>query len=184
MRPLTERIANFTPVRYQRVPRDAVAYVETEIYQTESLTRLLELYSTAETGQRRRLIRDDIDDALRRFHGYNIQGNPLMGSHYVEIKPVGPTEFEHVLPNCIIRDMLIGNHITIREAFHAPTCLLSASKHAGLRRAGLGNRTPSVNNFLLRYTAVYPDIVIATCRGDIIDAARWGLDDHYRYFEI
>jgi hypothetical protein len=186
MKTLNERLSGFTPVRYRKVVRDQEAYSETYRYQSESIQRLLEEYKTATSGQRFRLIRDDIDDALRRFHGYNIQGNSAIGAHYLVRGDTGRTDFEHVLPNCIVRDLLIADRITINEAFYAPTCLLSSVRHSALRQAGLGNRTKDVFYFFRRYHSVFPDLEIVTNDQQqvLIDLDSWSLADHYQHFGI
>lgn len=182
MQTLIERIDGFVPVVHTRVTRNDDAYRETEIYFRASLEMLLKQLQEAEHEQRQRLIRDDIDKALRRYHEYCIEQSPT-GAHYREVG-AKETDFEHVVPNKIIRGLLIEGRITLDEAFNAPTCNLSKNKHKEIGRLGWGDSTPSIVNFWRRYTQVYPDIQIETCDGHIVDLATWNLEQHYKYFKI
>jgi hypothetical protein len=182
MQTLIERIEGFVPVVHTRVTRNDDAYRETEIYFRESLEALLTMLTQAEHEQRQRLIRDDIDDALRRYHQYCIEEGTT-GAHYREVGAT-KTDFEHVVPNKIIRGLLIDGRITIAEAFNAPTCELSKDKHKEIGRLGWGGSTPSIKNFWKRYAQVYPDIQIETCDGHVVDLTTWDLEQHYKYFKI
>jgi hypothetical protein len=181
MQTLIERIEGFVPVVHTRVTRNDDAYRETEIYFRESLEALLTMLTQAEHEQRQRLIRDDIDDALRRYHEYCIEQGTT-GAHYREVGAT-KTDFEHVVPNKIIRGLLIDGRITIAEAFNAPTCELSKDKHKEIGRLGWGGSTPSIKNFWKRYAQVYPDIQIETCDGHVVDMTTWNLETHYEYFK-
>lgn len=182
MQTLIERIDGFVPVVHTRVTRNVDAYSETELYERETIERLLPMLTSAAHEQRQRLIRDDIDNALRRFHEYCIEDGPS-GAHYREVGATD-TDFEHVIPNKILRGLLIDSRLTIAEAFNAPTCLLSKDKHKEIGRLGWGNSTPSIVNFWKRYTQVYPDIQIETCDGHVVDLETWDLTQHYKYFKI
>ena len=182
MQTLIERIEGFVPVVHTRVTRNDDAYRETEIYIRESLEALLAMLPQAEHEQRQRLIRDDIDDALRRYHEYCIEQG-ITGAHYREVGAT-ETDFEHVVPNKIIRGLLIDGRITIAEAFNAPTCELSKDKHKEIGRLGWGGSTPSIKNFWKRYVQVYPDIQTETCDGHVVDLTTWDLEQHYKYFKI
>ena len=169
MQTLIERIDGFVPVVHTRVTRNADAYRETETYLRASLESLLKMLREAEHEQRQRLIRDDIDKALRRYHEYCIEQGET-GAHYREVGvDLKDTDFEHIVPNKIIRGMLIEGRITLDEAFNAPTCALSKDKHKEIGRLGWGDSTPSILNFWRRYTQVYPDIQIETCDGHAVD---------------
>jgi len=181
MQTLIERIEGFVPVVHTRVTRNDDAYRETELYFQESLQALLAILPQAEHEQRQRLIRDDIDDALRRYHEYCIEDGTT-GAHYREVGAT-ETDFEHVVPNKIIRGLLIDGRITIAEAFNAPTCKLSKDKHKEIGRLGWGGSTPSIKNFWKRYAQVYPDIQIETCDGHVVDMTTWNLETHYEYFK-
>lgn len=182
MQTLIERIEGFVPVVHTRVTRNDDAYRETEIYFRESLEALLAMLTHAEHEQRQKLIRDDIDDALRSYHEYCIEQGTT-GAHYREVGAT-ETDFEHVVPNKIIRGLLIDGRITIAEAFNAPTCELSKDKHKEIGRLGWGGSTPSIKNFWKRYAQVYPDIQIETCDGHVVDLTTWDLEQHYKYFKI
>ena len=177
-----ERIEGYVPIVHTRVTRNEDAYRETELYERETIERLLPMLTGDIHEQRQRLIRDDIDDALRRYHEYCIEEGST-GAHYIEVG-ARATDFEHVVPCKIIRGLLIDGRFTINEAFNAPTCYLSKDKHKELGRLGWGTSTPSIKNFWLRYTQIYPDLQIETCDGHSVDLSTWDLDQHYRYFKI
>lgn len=184
MQTLIERIDGFVPVVHTRVTRNDDAYRETETYFRESLEELLKKLREAEHEQRQRLIRDDIDKALRRYHEYCIEQGET-GAHYREVGVnAKETDFEHIVPNKIIRGLLIEGRISLDEAFNAPTCLLSKDKHKEIGRLGWGDSTPSIINFWRRYTQVYPGIQIETCDGHVVDLETWNLEQHYKYFSV
>jgi len=182
MQTLIERIEGFVPVVHTRVTRNDDAYCETEIYIRESLEALLAMLPLAEHEQRQRLIRNDIDNALRQYHEYCIEKGTT-GAHYYEVGAT-KTDFEHVVPNKIICGLLIDGRITVDEAFNAPTCYLSKDKHKEIGRLGWAGSTPSIKNFWKRYAQVYPEIQIETCDGHIVDIETWDLEQHYKYFKI
>jgi hypothetical protein len=179
MQNLLERIDGFIPVVHTRVTRNADAYSETEKYERETIANLLIMLPQAAHEQRQRLIRDDIDNALRRYHEYCIEQG-ASGAHYREVGTTD-TDFEHIIPNKIIRGLLIDGRITIDEAFNAPTCELSKDKHKELGRLGWGGSTPSIKNFWIRYYQVFPAIKIETCDGHSVDLKAWDLQKHYQY---
>lgn len=182
MQTLIERLDGFVPETYTAVTRNEDSYRETEQYEREMIEFCLKLLSEAKHEQRHRLIRDDIDDALRRYHEYCIEQN-VTGAHYREVG-AADTDFEHVIPNRIIRGLLIDGRMTITEAFNAPTCYLSKDKHKELNRLGWGKSTPSTKEFWRRYTQVYPNIKIETCDGHPVDLNNWDIQQHYSYFKI
>ena len=77
---LKESIANFREPVYVRVQRSTETYIATAGYVQSNLARLVELYRMTKNDQQtHRLIRDDIDNALRRYHEYCIKQN--FGAH-------------------------------------------------------------------------------------------------------
>jgi hypothetical protein len=132
--------------------------------------------------QTARLIRDVMDFLLRRYHGYSIKEN--IGAHYWEkgLAHNAKTEFEHVIPAAVARDLLLFDRLTIDEALNIPTCQLSREKHKKLNSTKLGSTTPDIYWFWQRYQEL--GIKIETHDGTEVDTVTWNLDTHYNYFGV
>jgi hypothetical protein len=177
-------VESYEPVEYRKVKRDKSAYDQTTASISRELERLIDEYKQFnEMNQTARLTRDRIDDALRRAHGYNIAGN--IKAHYRE-KGVNNKDydFEHVIPQKVIRDMLIQGKLTIMQAMNPPTCLINKANHVALKKAGWASKTPNVYHFFDRYTNVFA-ATFETYNGQVItDLHGWTLEKHYQYFGI
>jgi hypothetical protein len=123
-----------------------------------------------------------IDFLLRRYHGYAIKEN--IGAHYYEtgLAHGTRTDFEHVIPAAVVRDLLLFDRMTIDEVLNVPTCRLSAAQHKKLNSTKLGSTTPDIYNFWQRYKDL--DITVETHDGTPVDMATWNLGTHYQYFQI
>lgn len=116
---LKESIQSFKAPIYTRVKRGGASYHQTIHFIVANLNRLVKVYKQTEgygigdNLQTLRLIRDEIDHNLRRYHGYTIKGS--IGSHY---KQVGIKKgiFEHMVPASTIRDLLLAEKITAHQA--------------------------------------------------------------------
>jgi hypothetical protein len=180
---LQESIANFREPVYVRVQRSAESYSATATYVQRRLAELVEEYRNTKNDQQTlRLIRDDIDNALRRYHEYCIKQN--IGAHYVDPDLEGNGIFEHMVPNSTVRDMLLHGVITPVQACNMPTCRLSKAKDDLLREKGWASRTPDIYNFWTRYTNSFDTAGFATYDGTEIDAAAWTLEQHFSYFNV
>lgn len=180
---LEESVRGFQPPYYGRVKRTGETYVATENFTRKVITIGVKLYSKIERlDQTARLIRDLIEWALRRYHGYAIKEDT--GSHYrdASIKPHERNGliFEHVIPVRYIIALLLQNRITVEQAMNPPTCTLRKKDDKLLERLGLGDTTPDVFNFWERYQSLNIDIV--TYSGEPIDQSSWNLSDHYQRF--
>lgn len=174
-------IESFIPPVYTRTPRNAQAYRATYKYCSERLASILEIYKTSTNDQQTlRLIRDDMDNLLRRYHGYCIKEN--IGAHYVEIGATADTDFEHLIPAARVRDMMISGHMTITQALNCPTVDLSRHKHQALKEAGWASHTPDMWLPFQRYTQVF-DAQFQTYDGTAVDPLTWTLEKHYNYFK-
>jgi len=177
-------VESYQPVEYRKVKRDQGAYDQTTESISRELTRLLKEYSVlTEMNQTARLVRDRIDDALRRAHDYNIAGN--IKAHYRE-KGLQKKDydFEHVIPQKVIRDMLIQGVLTVIQAMNPPTCLIKKANHVALKKAGWASKTPSVYHFFDRYTQVFT-AQFETYNGQSLnDFHAWTLEKHYQHFGI
>lgn len=181
MQTLRERVEGFTAVNYGRVTRDGQAYSDTARWARDDLSRLVALYQEQErVSQYTRLIRDDIDQTLRRYQKYCVEER--IGGHYRQRgMTVGDSrEFEHVIPLKIMRDLLIHDRITVEQALNSPTCIVTRDNHARLAQQGLASRTPSNWNFFHRYRNLA--IEIETHDGVLVDIETWNLDQHYEKF--
>lgn len=181
---LEEDVKGFNTINYPRVTRGKKSYIQTEARCKEEIGRYIALYhSLKAVDQDARLIRDGIDFWLRRYHKYAIEGNIV--SHY---RQVGVTtqlcDFEHVIPQSIIRDMLIGGVLTVNQAMNPPTCALSKKNHILLRQSGLTKRTPSAWHFFDRYTKIF-EADFETFNGQPISNLHdWTLAEHYKFFSV
>lgn len=173
-------IENFVPPVYGRTPRNAGSYQATYRYCSNRLTEILEIYRNSTNDQQTlRLVRDDMDNLLRRYHGYAIKEN--IGAHYREVGVDASADFEHLIPAARIRDMMIAGVITIDQALNCPTVTLSRTKHHALKEAGWASHTPDVWRPFRRYTQVF-SAEFETYDGREVDPGAWTLEDHYRYF--
>jgi len=183
---LQESMQNMRVKNYTRVKRNDKAYRQCEEWAVVALERLLKLYrnNVVEEDMQARLWRDDMDKAIRRYQEYAIQGR--IKSHYnqsgVSLAAKDVT-FEHVIPLCVVRDLLIDGKITIQQAINMPTCRVGKKVDKALREASLHDSTPDGWTFFKRYQLIAPDIEIKTFNGKSIDNLdTWTLEDHYRFF--
>jgi hypothetical protein len=179
---LQENIANFREPVYVRVQRNTETYKATADYVQRRLAELVSEYRNTKNDQQTlRLIRDDIDRALRRYHQYCIEEN--IGAHYIDPKIDGSGIFEHMVPNSTVRDMLIHGVITPGQACNMPTCKLSREKDDLLREKGWASRTPDIYNFWVRYNNCFNTEGFSTYDGTEIKTGTWNLDKHFEYFK-
>src|SRR6056300_181213 len=178
---LLERLEGFRTPKYSRVQRSEGTYRATARYVTANLERLVAEYdATRNDEQTLRLIRDDVDNALRRYHGYCIKEN--IGAHYVEVG-AEVTDFEHMIPASRIRDLLLLGRITTFEACNPPTCKLSREKHMILKDKGWASDTPDLIDFWQRYRLCFETAgKFTTHDGTPVDTETWTLDKHYAYY--
>jgi hypothetical protein len=179
---LQQLVEGFQEVAYPKVTRNLDSYEQTHVFIEREVNRLLGMYrALTAVDQTARLIRDIIDLLLRRYHGYSIEGH--IGSHYRQAgADAAVCDFEHVIPQSKIRDMLIQGRLTTWQAMNPPTCLIHKDLHKDLKEQGLASKTPSPWNFWKRYKSL--DIQIETHNGQPVDTASWNLGEHYRYFGI
>lgn len=183
MKTLMERCQGYAQAKPTPVKRGGQSYADTENFVRRGLKMMIWLYNrSTTTGQIARLTRDVIDFLLRRYHGYSIKEH--IGAHYRQrgLRTGEKTEFEHVLPNAVGRDMLLVGRFTVDEAMNVPTCTLSKRKHAELGALGLGDSTPDIYYFFRRYQDL--GIEIETQDGTPIDLESWNLDDHFALFGV
>ena len=175
-------IENFVPPVYSRTPRNAESYRATYRYCSGRLAEILEIYRGSTNDQQTlRLVRDDMDNLLRRYHGYAIKEN--IGAHYREVGVDADADFEHLIPAARIRDMMIAGVLTINQALNCPTVTLSRAKHQELKEAGWASHTPDVWLPFRRYSQVF-DAQFETYDGRAVDPHTWTIEDHYQYFQL
>lgn len=180
---LRESVRGFQPPAYGRVQRTGETYVATQRFTRRVVGVGLRLYRRIERlDQTARLIRDLIEWALRRYHGYAIKER--IGAHYRDAS-IKPHErrgivFEHVIPVRYIIALLLQGRITVDQAMHPPTCSLRKQQDTMLERLGLGDSTPDIWNFWQRYHDLHIDIV--THDGTPVDQNTWDLASHFNYF--
>jgi hypothetical protein len=151
-------------------------------YCIRNLNRLVAEYKSVKNDQQLlREIRIDIDNHIRRYHEYCIKQRDGMLAHYHEINADQDCDFEHLIPESRIRDLLLADVITVVQAVNSPTVRLSRNKHIELKDAGWASQTPDMWIPFKRYSNVF-DATFETHDGTVIDLATWSLQDHYNYF--
>lgn len=178
-----ERVGGFAQKKSTPVKRGGASYDATQQFCQSEIERFVAMYQQLKVeDQTARLIRDMIDVLLRRYHGYAIKEN--IGGHYREKGlPHGTkTEFEHVIPAAVARDLLLVGRLTVSEALNIPTCRLSASKHKKLNSTRLGSTTPDIYWFWQRYQSL--GVQLETHDGIAVDTTTWNLDSHYKHFGV
>lgn len=178
---LREQMEGFRPLPQNKVTRSGASYQQTLTWTVDRLSMLVESYQRQEShNQTTQLIRQDFDTTLRFYHEYCIKG--YLGAHYREcgLRPGTATEFEHVIPERVVREAVFAGRITIDQALECPTCQLSREKHRLLNKLGMKGSTPDPFWFWRRYQPL--DVAIETRDGQSIDLNQWNLADHYRLF--
>jgi hypothetical protein len=182
MKPLMERVSGFAQKKPTPVKRNGASYDATYQFTRRGLKLCVWMYQRLKVeDQTARLIRDAIDFLLRRYHGYSIKEN--IGAHYYEkgLAHGAKTDFEHIVPASVARDLLLYDRLTVDEALNIPTSRLSAKKHKKLNSTKLGSTTPDIYWFWQRYKSL--GITVETHDGTAVDMTTWNLDTHYEYFK-
>lgn len=169
--------------RGRGVQRNELAYQQCFDFTSFELERLIDTHrSIDEENMRARLIRDSIDHHIRRYHEYCISGR--IKGHYRENGVVkGDSIFEHVIPLSSVRDMLLENRLTIKQALNTPTCLIKKSSDRILSANGLSKSSPDNWNFFKRYT-ILNSTFSAYDSTPINDLNSWTLADHFKFFGV
>jgi hypothetical protein len=179
---LRELLEGWRPGNLPQVTRSGATYQQVINRTQRQLTDLVMEYHNQESyDQTTQMIREEIDETLRRYHKYCIRDH--VGAHYREsdLPRNHPVEFEHVIPIRVVRESLLAGRLTREQALNVPTCYLSREKHTKLNQIGMQYSTPCSYWFWQRYQKL--DIKIQTRNGDSVDLGSWNLDDHFRYFE-
>ena len=183
MKKLIERVGGFAQKKPTPVKRGGASYDATQQFCKSEIERFVAMYKQLKVeDQTARLIRKSIEFLLREYHVYAIKEN--IGAHYYEtgLSHKTKTEFEHVIPASVARDMLLYDRLTADEALNIPTCRLRATKHKKLNSARLGSTTPDIYWFWQRYQSL--GIQVETHDGTAVDTVTWNLDSHYKHFGI
>ena len=182
MKTLMERVSGFSQKKPAPVKRNGHSYDATYRFCSRGLKVLVRAYRLLPAeDQTARLIRDVMDFLLRRYHGYAIKEN--IGAHYTKagLAHGAKTDFEHVIPAAVARDLLLVGRLTVDEALNIPTCRLSAHNHKKLNSTRLGSTTPDIYWFWKRYQDL--GISLETHDGTAVDPEVWNLDSHYQFFQ-
>jgi len=176
---------NQAPKDRRITKRSQNLYGQTYLCLHNEVERLVSAYQEIPKAkqQHRRLLRDSIDNNVRRFHQYCIQqNNQFPVQHYVDIDALEngePTVFEHVLPMSIARDLLLDNIFSIDQVFTIPTCSLGRDKDKVLKDKGWNNDTPDIYYYWKRYSESFRvDGVIQRKDGASINFAE-SIEDHF-----
>lgn len=180
---IKESLDRFIAPVYSKTVRTPATYKTVAGRCRSNLDRYLKEYREVKNDQQLlREIRNEMDTSIRRYHEYCIEQRDGMGAHYHEIGADNETDFEHLIPAKILRDMLLAEVITVDQVLNAPTVVLSRSKHKSLKEAGWASKTPNLWLPFERYTNVF-NSQYQTHDGRVIDPLTWTLEDHYNYFK-
>jgi hypothetical protein len=185
MRNNRELVEGFVkPSRSRGVKRNDESYAQCLETTTSELERLVDMYRNTVfvEDMRARLLRDNIDKWIRRYHDYAIQGR--IKSHYREVDvDEKDCVFEHIVPVSSLVDMLIQDRLTISQALNAPTCLIKKSSDVILKDNGLTKISPNIWFFFRRYQILNSNFV--TYNGQpMTNINNWSLDDHWKLFGV
>jgi hypothetical protein len=181
MTTLRNLMEGYQPPDTPRVQRSGQSYQQTYDLCHAELERLQAKYIEHDShDQTARLIRDQFEMLLRRYHEYCIEQN--QGAHYRErgLPRDAKTEFEHVIPIRVVRDAVLSGRMTIDQAFNIPACDISKQKHRLLASQKLAKSTPDPYWFWRRYKNL--GIQVETRDGVLVDFDTWNLDTHYNHF--
>ena len=171
----------YRPGDVPRVTRSGESYQQTYDYFYPRLSNVVAGYKAhGAHDQTARLMRDDFERMLRRYHEYCIEQN--QGAHYIEVglDSKTKTEFEHVIPVKVVRDAVLCDRMTIDQALNMPACRLSKAKHKQLAKLGRAKESECPYYFWRRYIGL--GISVKTRNGDPVNFETWNLDTHYEYF--
>lgn len=181
MSSLKALMEGYRPGDVPRVTRSGASYQQTYDYIYKRLNELVASYKAhGAHDQTARLMRDDFERMLRRYHEYCIEQN--QGAHYMEVglDSKTKTEFEHVIPVKVVRDAVLSDRMTVDQALNMPSCKLSKAKHRQLAKLGLAKESECPYNFWRRYKNL--GVQIVTRSGDPVNLDTWNLDTHYQHF--
>lgn len=180
-------------VEWSRAPKDEKItkrsqslYRQTYLCLYNEVERLVSAYQVIPEAkqQHRRLLRDSIDNNVRRFHQYCIQQNKQFPvQHYVDIDALQngkPTVFEHVLPMSIARDLLLDNIFSIDQVFTIPTCSLGRDKDKVLKDKGWNNDTPDIYYYWKRYSESFEVDGVIQCKDGLSINFSESIEDHFQ----
>lgn len=183
---LQESIRGLHAPNYGKVKRSGLTESVTTQWAREVITAKLEEYNKIEIlDQRARLIRDEIEHALRRQNEYCFKD--LRQTHYrdASIKPHEKKNliFEHMIPIRLLIAGLIQGKIPLELALDPPTCLIRVESDRLLRTAKVHDTIKDAWNFWSRYE-ILNDIQFVTVRKDPVDVNTWDLGTHCTYFNV
>jgi hypothetical protein len=179
---LQQLLNGFAEPEYGKVRRSDETYKTVARHCSTHLVRLVNEYRAGSSDkQLLRELRNDMDYYLRRYHAYCIKERNHIDAHYHEVGADDNVDFEHLIPAARIRDLLIGNVLTVEQALNAPTVRLSRDKHRALKTAGLASYNPNMWLPFQRYTQVFT-ASYQTYDGTTVDPTVWTLEKHYEHF--
>ena len=175
-------VSKFTTPKYPKTKRSLDQIVAKTAMAQELVAHFRDRYTGLADHEDRRFLRDLIDFQMRRYQGYAVEAE--MGAHYRTSQSATSTRviFEHVLPLCRGRDMLIGGQLAPLQALHIPTCLVTPEQDKLITKAGRVSHSDDYWLIFSRYDC-FQDVIM-THDGMVIDPSKWTLADHYKYFKI
>jgi len=183
---LEESVRGLKAPDYGKVQRTGDSYVATDRWARRLISICCRIYRRIDRlDQTARLIRDTIEFAVRRYHGYHFEFRKQ--THYRDAS-ILPNEtkglvVEHVIPVRFLIAGLLQNKIPLSLVLNPPICLIRKDSDSVLEDSGFGDTTPDVWWFWRRYQ-VLNNITIITNKGDVVDTATWNLGTHCDYFNV
>lgn len=179
---LREGVSKFNTPKYPKTQRSPDQVKAKTAMAEELMAHFRDRYVSLAENEDKRFLRDLIDFQMRRYQGYAVEAE--MRAHYKTSQAVTSDKqiFEHVLPLCRGRDMLIGGQLTPLQALQIPTCLVTPEQDKLITKAGRVSHSDDYWLIFSRYDCF--DDVIMTHDGTVIDHKTWTLADHYKHFKI
>lgn len=184
---LKDRLQAFSAPTHLTARRSDQAYRATLELARGEIERHVEQHTnflnegTQDAAIKCRLVRDSIQHWIRRYQQYVIQEGSK--PHYCEVGADQEGIFEHLLPVAVVRDLVLTATLTIDEALHSPTCLLTVESDQRLRSMGLVKSTPDAYHFGQRYKDAGIDLLFNIGKAKV-DLDSWTLEQHFRHFGL
>jgi hypothetical protein len=179
---LREGVSKFTTPKYPKTQRSPEQVKAKTSMAEELMAHFRDRYNSLSENEDKRFLRDLIDFQMRRYQGYAVEAefkaHYRTGTVFASDKQI----FEHVLPLCRGRDMLIGGQLTPLQALQIPTCLVTPEQDKLLTKAGRVSHSDDYWLIFSRYDC-FQDVIM-THDGTVIDPKTWTLADHYKHFKI
>jgi hypothetical protein len=165
--------------RSKNVPdlKDSMEFLKKEIERQKNMLNNRELH-----GNQRFEALKQMNRNIRRAQEVYSE---LVGSHYVEKHDLdGERVLEHVIPQNLLTDAYLENHLEFQQIIAMPMVDLSAGSDQMLKRAGLATTNNNWWQPFRRYEMAGIESRIYTTSGQQIDLHNWTLEDHFKIYSL